>query len=230
MIESYPKLCELHDFEMVMVARMKDQADFSSRADEEAAFNRFFSAFPCLAVPFSDSTSRDFICSSLDLIDALSYMVVLIVDDKQVVVRQSDIADPLFLWYGSRYFPFTESRLDALWVELEGMKTRLDPIHIEFSTPDEEMDKVKASRTPLSLVELLGCHPTDMLWKCFADWEDKKMCFAGDGDGNCLFLKKCSANSKNILQKCSSSNEQFLRPCSHTGGMAMTRWRYLCWN
>ncbi|VFQ69427.1 unnamed protein product [Cuscuta campestris] len=29
----------------VMVARMKDRADFSCRADEEAAFNCFFSAF-----------------------------------------------------------------------------------------------------------------------------------------------------------------------------------------
>ncbi|VFQ63202.1 unnamed protein product [Cuscuta campestris] len=45
MIHSYPKLCKLLDFEMVMVARMKDRADFSSRVDEEAAFNRFFSAF-----------------------------------------------------------------------------------------------------------------------------------------------------------------------------------------
>ncbi|VFQ63200.1 unnamed protein product [Cuscuta campestris] len=219
MIDSYPKLCELHDFEMIMVARMRDQADFSSKEDEEAAFNRFFSAFPCLAVPFSDSRSRDFICSSLGLTRPDSFMDVLIVDDKEVVVRQSGMADPFFLWYGSRYFPFTQSRVEALSVEREGMKIRMDPIHMEFSTPKDQIDQVKASRTPLSLVDLLGCHPSDLLWKCTADWEDKKMCFVGDGNGNQLVLKRCSANSnKKVLQKCSGSrnDQHVLRPCSHT--------------
>ncbi|RAL53141.1 hypothetical protein DM860_006813 [Cuscuta australis] len=51
----------------------------------------------------SDSSSRgDFICSSLDLTHPLSYMDVLIVDDKEVVVRQSGMADPFFLWSESR--------------------------------------------------------------------------------------------------------------------------------
>uniref|UniRef100_A0A803N1P9 RNase H type-1 domain-containing protein n=1 Tax=Chenopodium quinoa TaxID=63459 RepID=A0A803N1P9_CHEQI len=69
------------DYVMVMVAKMR-----RSWANDEDAFNHFFSALPSswLAVPFSDTLSRDKICNSLGF---FSDSMGLLVDHHQKVVE-----------------------------------------------------------------------------------------------------------------------------------------------
>uniref|UniRef100_A0A803MLP3 Uncharacterized protein n=1 Tax=Chenopodium quinoa TaxID=63459 RepID=A0A803MLP3_CHEQI len=93
------------DYEMVMVAKMR-----RNWANDEDAFNHFFSAFPSswLAVPFSDTLSRDKICNSLGL---FSDSVGLLVDHHQKVVEHKPS-----LWYNGLSFPpFFDPEFDYSW-------------------------------------------------------------------------------------------------------------------
>ncbi|KAK9681494.1 hypothetical protein RND81_10G006800 [Saponaria officinalis] len=59
-IETYHHLSrQCHPFEMVVVVKMRSDAAY----DQKTAFDHFYSAFSCLAIPFSDVDTRDYICS-----------------------------------------------------------------------------------------------------------------------------------------------------------------------
>ncbi|KAL6566181.1 hypothetical protein OROGR_001796 [Orobanche gracilis] len=64
MVAAYNALRKKNEnFEMVMVAKMAAATmEAVGGGDAEAAFNHFFDTFPCLAIPFWDTESRDFLC------------------------------------------------------------------------------------------------------------------------------------------------------------------------
>lgn len=153
LISAYSQLkAAAYNFEMVIVARISS-VTMVFNDDEEAAFNRFFNAFSCLAVPFSDSESRDFICYSLGLTTADSHSCSLLLDPHQLVL-QTD-AD-CFNHFGAAAFPFTTHHLDALYRQDQEIILRLDFIEREIKSSKEA---ITTPWVPVSLVELLGsCH------------------------------------------------------------------------
>ncbi|KAL6493198.1 hypothetical protein OROGR_032957 [Orobanche gracilis] len=93
------------DFEMVMVAKMNNWANY------EVVFNHFFSGFPssCLAVPFSASKHRDYICNYIGLVDSVFHCLFM---DKGTVLFRGH---PNFLMcFGADAFPFDEERIKKL--------------------------------------------------------------------------------------------------------------------
>ncbi|KAL6511284.1 hypothetical protein OROHE_020508 [Orobanche hederae] len=76
MIAAYSRLVsENANLEMVMVAKMVGSTMVAGN-DEEAAFNRFFTAFPCLAIPFSDESMESIRQSCVA--ESLEFEIVLV--------------------------------------------------------------------------------------------------------------------------------------------------------
>ncbi|XP_074314870.1 putative nucleoredoxin 1 [Silene latifolia] len=138
------------EFEMIMVAKMR-----SDWVHDDVAFNHFFSAFPCLAVPFWDSYSRDLICKSLELNEETTWLgtITLIVDPEQIVLKH--LHHEFFRHYGSCSFPFTDARLNQLEREAYEMRLRINNYE----------DHNNNNNTP-SLEELFCLNPSDYLRKC----------------------------------------------------------------
>ncbi|KAL6563372.1 hypothetical protein OROHE_005959 [Orobanche hederae] len=121
MIAAYNALRKKNEnFEMVMVAKMAAATMEAVGGDAETAFNHFFDAFPCLAIPFWDTQSRDFLCRSLGLTDRWDHHAALLLDPDQVVLETDGI---IFYTYGASGFPYTGDRLNAL--EAQEMETKL---------------------------------------------------------------------------------------------------------
>ncbi|XP_073526378.1 uncharacterized protein [Phyllobates terribilis] len=156
MISVYSQLkAAANNLEMVVVARIT-RYTMVVNDDEESAFNRFFNAFPCLAVPFSDSESRDLICYSLGLglgLGLSAQSSALLLDPDQLVL-QTDAE--CFSRFGAAGFPFTPIHLDALERQDEDIRLRLDFIQREMKKREEA---ITTPWVPVSLVELVGsCH------------------------------------------------------------------------
>ncbi|KAL8141859.1 hypothetical protein V2J09_014892 [Rumex salicifolius] len=154
MISAYSQLKAADcNFEMVIVARIASANMVVNDGDEEAAFNRFFDAFPCLAVPFSDSESRDLLCYSLGLATVGPRCSSLLLDPDQLVLQTDAYCFNLF---GAAAFPFTTHHLDALNRQDAEIKLRLDFIEREMKSSKEA---ITTPWIPVSLEELLGgCH------------------------------------------------------------------------
>ncbi|XP_021732622.1 probable nucleoredoxin 1 [Chenopodium quinoa] len=120
------------DIQMVLVAKMKREW-----VDNETVFINFLSSFPnCLAIPFCDSKSRDYVCKSIGLTGLNVHYdpSVIVADPHQRVLQESSYFLEL---YGADSFPFTNERLETLYEE--------------------------AHRPLLPIEEILRCKPSDIL-------------------------------------------------------------------
>ncbi|KAL8137353.1 hypothetical protein V2J09_003354 [Rumex salicifolius] len=136
-----------NNFEVVMVAKMTSAT--MADEDEEAAFNSFFAAFPCLAIPFSDTKSRESLCYSfnLGLTKPWLHYSAVVLDPNQTVLQTNP---KCFLEFGAAGFPFDAHRINALTKQHSELCHRLD-----FEMNWTNLQAV-AALPPVSLVQLLG--------------------------------------------------------------------------
>ncbi|KAK9707224.1 hypothetical protein RND81_07G181100 [Saponaria officinalis] len=136
------------EFEMVMVAKMRE-----SRIHDEDAFDHFFSAFPCLAIPFWDSESRERVCKTIQFDSQHHWLrtATLIVDPNQIVLQH--LFHEFLSDDGGYAFPFTDERINFVSQEAYEMRLRLNTLN-----RDTEID------TP-TLDELLCLNPCDHIKK-----------------------------------------------------------------
>ncbi|CAH9106748.1 unnamed protein product [Cuscuta europaea] len=189
------------NFEMVMVAKMR--SSFISKEQEEPAFDWFFSAFPCLAVPFSDFSTRDSICKLLGLKSSrLTESDACLVLDPDQKVLQSDTL--CFKEYGAAYFPFTDHHLDSVKKKIEEVRMRLDPVYRQSKLDGQETLKRwsgplykgvvedEISNKPVTLEELLCCESSMLLHKCDGSSQENKVISVADlSKSKCVVLYLC---------------------------------------
>ncbi|KAL8161438.1 hypothetical protein V2J09_012927 [Rumex salicifolius] len=196
------------NFEMVIVARIASANMVVNDGDDEAAFNRFFDAFPCLAVPFSDSESRDLLCYSLGLATVGPRSSSLLLDPDQLVL-QTD-AD-CFNLFGAAAFPFTTNHLDALNRQDGEIKLRLDFIEREMKSSKEA---ITAPWIPVSLEELLGgCHLLHRTG-CIKEEEEEVISVSELSKKKCVGLYLCYNGNfmpklDDTYKECAAKNREF---------------------
>ncbi|XP_074278728.1 putative nucleoredoxin 1-1 [Silene latifolia] len=163
-IEAYNELSQKNPpFEMIVVAKMRTDVVYN----QKAAFDHFYSAFSCLAIPFSDFETRGYICSSisgsnLGLDDGNSAILV----DPNGIVLHKDEALEYFFYHGSDWAPFLGSTLHDIYTQDEVLRSRLDPMH-PFNKDRVNDDQLK---TPLSLYgDILCCDPSLVLRRFHAE-------------------------------------------------------------
>ncbi|CAH9078666.1 unnamed protein product [Cuscuta europaea] len=213
------------NFEMVVVAKMR--SSFISKDQEEPAFDWFLSAFPCLAVPFSDSSTRDSICKLLGLESSrLTESDACLVLDPEQRVLQSDTL--CFENYGAASFPFTDSHLDYLKKKVEEIKMRLDPVYRQSKLDGQEMSRRwrlgplykgavedEISTEPVTLEELLCCESSTLLHKCDGSSQKNRVISVADlSKSKCVVLYLCFDASfmsrlEMFRRRCVKRNQQF---------------------
>ncbi|XP_074274324.1 putative nucleoredoxin 1-1 [Silene latifolia] len=126
LIDAYDELSRLgYPFEMVVVAILRTDIVY----DLKAAFDHFYSAFSCLAIPFSDFETRDYLHSCMrggTRLDSESAIVV----DPQGIILEGDYAFGHFLYFGSEWAPsFLPTTVDAITIQDNILRSRLDPMN-----------------------------------------------------------------------------------------------------
>ncbi|CAH9123799.1 unnamed protein product [Cuscuta epithymum] len=164
------------NFEMVMVAKMR--STFISKKQEEPAFDWFFSAFPCLAVPFSDSSTRDSICKLLGIESSRLSSdgdACLVLDPDQKVLQTHTWC---FENYGAASFPFTDHHLDSIKKKIEEVRLRLDPVYRQRELGGQFTGPLY--KEPVTLEELLCCESSMLLHKCDGSSLENKVISVAD--------------------------------------------------
>ncbi|XP_074272698.1 putative nucleoredoxin 1-1 [Silene latifolia] len=156
---------------LVIVAKI---APGFSNADFDSFFSRL--SVNCLAIPFSDSKSRDKICTSFGLRTAESSSGVV----PCLVVHPNGKAlqfDPFFLYdYGAKSFPFTKEHVDNIRRQDGIIKNRLrsidSPIFLEellqcgyLSRIASEYDYIPTSDLKDTVVALYLCYDESFMGK-----------------------------------------------------------------
>ncbi|XP_074274341.1 putative nucleoredoxin 1-1 [Silene latifolia] len=126
LIDAYNELSELgYPFEMVVVAILRTDIVY----DLKAAFDHFYSAFSCLAIPFSDFETRDYIHSCMRGGTHLDLESAILVDPQGIVLEGGEAPDH-FLYFGSEWAPsFLPTTLDAIRIQDNVLRCRLDPMN-----------------------------------------------------------------------------------------------------
>ncbi|KAK9671601.1 hypothetical protein RND81_12G041300 [Saponaria officinalis] len=108
-------------FEMVMVA---------SSDSTKAAFDEFFAELPCLAIPFSDLDARHYICSFIgfNLHFSCPKLSAVLVDPDEMIMHYLVTPDR-FLTYGTEWFPFHDTHIEAVSIQDNVLRCRLDPFY-----------------------------------------------------------------------------------------------------
>ncbi|XP_042500064.1 probable nucleoredoxin 1 [Macadamia integrifolia] len=99
LVDVYNELCPQGNFEIIFVTADED----------EDSFNEYFSKMPWLAIPFSDSETRDKL-DKLFMVRGIPYLVIL--DGNGKVVSQSGVQ--IISDYGVEGYPFTAERITEL--------------------------------------------------------------------------------------------------------------------
>ncbi|XP_021863319.2 probable nucleoredoxin 1 [Spinacia oleracea] len=152
------------DIQMVMVAKMK-----RGFVDNEESFIQFFSTFPnCLAIPFHDSKSHDYVCKSLGLDGpGVQYSPsAIVLDPLHKILQESSFFLEL---YGADSFPFTNERFETLYEEehrpllpLEEI-LRCKPSDFLICNTGEHGNKIRVSDLKNKLVAIYLCRYGDFM-------------------------------------------------------------------
>ncbi|XP_074318187.1 putative nucleoredoxin 1 [Silene latifolia] len=143
-------------FEMVLVA---------SSDSTKPAFHYIFSELSCLAIPFSDSDTRHFICSFICGLNSSSQrpqLPAILVDPEEIVLQY--LKTPYkFVIYGSEWFPFRDTDIEAIRIKDMVLLSRLDPLYkkgLQGVAPQAVM-RDPLINEPLSLYrDILLCEPS----------------------------------------------------------------------
>ncbi|XP_021749061.1 probable nucleoredoxin 1-2 [Chenopodium quinoa] len=161
-IQGIPTSCSRifgkNNYEIVMVLKMRN-----NWIDDEDAFNHFLSGFPassCLAIPFSDTLRRDYVCKSLGLV---SDAMALLVDTTQKVVLHQSIFQNYrgFLGLNNLWVPWHETRfqLDALLdCKPSDFVYKISPKGLGVGVGVGDVEKVSISKLKEKLVGLYLCY------------------------------------------------------------------------
>ncbi|XP_074289321.1 putative nucleoredoxin 1 [Silene latifolia] len=143
------------NFEMVVVPSGNNKADFV----------RCLSHVPCLAVPFSDKSTRKSICSSIGFNPHTTCKSIstILLDPTGSILRCCWIPQ-LFYDYGSEWFYRNE---DDIHLEDIVLRLRLDPLYkYNDECLPEAIKRVALCDEPLSLhKDILLCEPSDTLYR-----------------------------------------------------------------
>ncbi|KAJ0081692.1 hypothetical protein Patl1_09757 [Pistacia atlantica] len=107
LVEVYTEISSKGDFEVVFVSADKD----------DEAFKGYFSKMPWLAIPFSDSETRDGL-DELFKVRGIPYLVIL--DENGKVLTDSGVE--IIREYGVEGYPFTEEKIKEMKEEEERAK------------------------------------------------------------------------------------------------------------
>ncbi|XP_074306777.1 putative nucleoredoxin 1-2 [Silene latifolia] len=147
-------------FEIVLVADM--ESDFHLR---EGVFDAFFSAFECLAVPFSDFDTRHFICSSIGFKSTIG---TILVGPEGDILQHHD-AYKHFYSYGSGWYPFTDSCVESLETSDVILRIRVDPLYGKRERVSPRAESIIDSshdqllQPPSLYADILLCDPSLVL-------------------------------------------------------------------
>ncbi|KAF7123899.1 hypothetical protein RHSIM_Rhsim12G0116700 [Rhododendron simsii] len=139
LLEVYNELSPKGDFEIVFVSR--------DRADE--AFKGYFSKMPWLAIPFSDSSTRDRL-DELFKVMGIPYLVIL--DENGKVVTEDGVE--FIRDYGVDAYPFTQERIKEIKDEEEKAK-REEPLKFFLASRSRDF-VILANGNKVSISELEG--------------------------------------------------------------------------
>ncbi|KAK6926052.1 Thioredoxin-like fold [Dillenia turbinata] len=104
LVEVYNECASKGDFEIIFISRDKD----------DEAFNAYFSKMPWLAIPFSDSETRDSL-RNLFKVRGIPYFVIIDENGKVVTEKGTTIVRE----YGADAYPFTLEKINELKEEEE---------------------------------------------------------------------------------------------------------------
>ncbi|XP_074306779.1 putative nucleoredoxin 1-2 isoform X2 [Silene latifolia] len=147
-------------FEIVLVADMAPR--FHLRKD---VFDFFFSAFKCLAVPFSEFDTRHFICSSIGFDFSLG---AILVGPEGNILQHHDACD-YFYSYGSEWYSFTDAYLNRLKTQDDILGIRLDPLYRKRNRVSPQAESIIDSshdqlpQPPSLYADILLCEPSLVL-------------------------------------------------------------------
>ncbi|KAA8530621.1 hypothetical protein F0562_005445 [Nyssa sinensis] len=151
LIEVYNELSSKSDFEIILIS-----------ADEYVeSFNNYFSKMPWLAVPFSDSETRNRL-NKLFEVDGIPHLVIL--DEKGKVL--SDEGVEIVLNYGAEGHPFTPERMKELTEREEAAKKEQSLRSLLVSASRDFVLTNDGKNVPVSelegkMVGLYFFHPVD---------------------------------------------------------------------
>ncbi|KAK4269926.1 hypothetical protein QN277_023020 [Acacia crassicarpa] len=97
LVEAYNEVSAKGDFEIIFV----------SADEDEDAFKGYFSKMPWLAIPFSDSDTRDRL-DELFKVQGIPHLVILDENGKVAVKKGTEVV----LEYGAEAYPFTPERIE----------------------------------------------------------------------------------------------------------------------
>ncbi|XP_074301560.1 uncharacterized protein LOC141632959 [Silene latifolia] len=138
-----------------------------------AAFYHFYSAFSCLAIPFSDFQTRDYIYACM--------RTGFFVNPKGIILHTHRALD-LFFYYSPDSVPFLDTNLNAIDTKDDQLRSRLDPMY-DTQTLLSWLDPTKHDhqRPPLSLAkDILLCHPNLTLRRLHHPGTDNDVTTVGD--------------------------------------------------
>ncbi|KAG5522182.1 hypothetical protein RHGRI_034385 [Rhododendron griersonianum] len=139
LVEVYNELSPKGDFEIVFVS--------GDRADE--AFKGYFSKMPWLAIPFSDSNTRDRL-DELFKVMGIPYLVIL--DENGKVMTEDGVE--FIREYGVDAYPFTQERIKQIKEEEEKAK-REEPLKFFLASHSRDF-VISANGNKVSISELEG--------------------------------------------------------------------------
>lgn len=142
-----PKLVDVYngvsakgEFEIVFISADKD----------DKSFNEYFSKMPWLAVPFSDSTTRDSLNS---LFKVLGIPNLVLLDETGKVLTNGGVK--IILEYGVEGYPFTPDRLKELKEQEEAARR------------DQSLRSILVSQSRDYVISADGKKVSYLLWNSF---------------------------------------------------------------
>ncbi|XP_058194947.1 probable nucleoredoxin 1 [Rhododendron vialii] len=139
LVEVYNELSPKGDFEIVFVSADKD----------DEAFKGYFSKMPWLAIPFSDSSTRDRLDESFKVM-GIPHLVIL--DENGKVVTEEGVE--FIRDYGVDAYPFTQERIKEIKDEEEKAK-REQPLKFFLASRSRDF-VISANGNKVSISELEG--------------------------------------------------------------------------
>ncbi|KAF7124606.1 hypothetical protein RHSIM_Rhsim12G0116800 [Rhododendron simsii] len=139
LVEVYNELSPKGDFEIVFVSADQD----------DEAFKGYFSKMPWLAIPFSDSSTRDRLDESFKVM-GIPYLVIL--DENGKVVTEEGVE--FIRDYGVDAYPFTQERIKEIKDEEEKAKWE-EPLKFFLASRSRDF-VISANGNKVSISELKG--------------------------------------------------------------------------